>query len=108
MNFVYYKIKAVPIQLFEAIFLFALFAALMILVRRVGKNVLPSYMAAYGIWRFFIEYARADERGDTFISFLSPSQLTAIILIVGSILLFVIEMKIYSSRREKEVLENEA
>ena len=100
--------KVVPVQLFEALFLFALFAALLVLLWRVGKYVMPAYMAAYGVWRFFIEYARGDERGDTLVSFLSPSQLTALVLIVGGILLFVIEKKYYSNKREEEASENEA
>ena len=36
----------------------------------------------YGVWRFFIEYARGDYRGETFVSFLTPSQLIAVLLIV--------------------------
>ena len=34
----------------------------------------------YAVWRFFIEYLRADDRGATVVSFLSPSQLTAVLL----------------------------
>ncbi len=100
--------RVVPVQLFEALFLFALFAVLMILARSVGRYVLPAYMCTYGVWRFFIEYARGDERGDTLVSFLSPSQLTSLLLIVGGVLLFVIEMKIYGREREEKVSENEA
>lgn len=43
--------------------------------------LLAAYAVLYGIWRFCIEYARADDRGASGISFLSPSQLTAILLI---------------------------
>jgi prolipoprotein diacylglyceryltransferase len=38
------------------------------------------YLMAYGVWRFFAEYLRADDRGATVVKFLSPSQLTAILL----------------------------
>ena len=100
--------KVVPVQLFEALFLFVLFAALLVLLWHVGKYVMPVYMITYGIWRFCIEYARADERGDTLVSFLSPSQLTALILIIGGILLLVIEIKIHSSKREEGARDNEA
>ncbi len=79
----------VPIQLFEALFLFALFAVLSFRVLKGKNDVLPLYMIIYGIWRFGIEYARADDRGETFIPFLSPSQLTAILLILGGIALLV-------------------
>lgn len=72
---------AVPVQLLEAIFLFALAA---LLIWRVIKNKhynLPIYTIAYGVWRFFAEYLRADARGEGIIPFLSPSQQTALLLI---------------------------
>ena len=47
------------------------------------------YMLSYGIWRFIIENFRADDRGSTIVNFLTPSQLTAVIMILGSILVFV-------------------
>ena len=80
--------KVVPLQLYEAIFLFLLFA---IFVYRLIKNKsgnLPLYMAAYGAWRFVIEYFRTDDRGNTVVSFLSPSQFIALLMIVGAIVLF--------------------
>ena len=83
----------VPIQLFEALFLFALSAVLFfIFFRNLKKEkqfpLLPIYCVVYGIWRFFIEYARADERGETIISFLSPSQLIAVVLFITGIAYF--------------------
>jgi prolipoprotein diacylglyceryltransferase len=36
----------------------------------------------YGVWRFVIENLRADYRGNTFVEWLTPSQLTALVLIV--------------------------
>jgi phosphatidylglycerol:prolipoprotein diacylglycerol transferase len=83
--------RVVPIQLFEAIILFALFAFFAYRALK-GKNYnLSLYMAAYGVWRFFIEYARDDYRGYTFIPFLTPSQLTAIIMIAGAVGVFLLE-----------------
>lgn len=79
-------VKAVPLQLFEAIFLFALTGVLawLLLKNKCAKfPLLPTYTCVYGIWRFFIEYARADARGETILAFLTPSQLTAIFLIVA-------------------------
>ncbi len=79
-------VKAVPVQLYEALFLFALAGAIwwFATYRKQGKRIpaLPIYMVVYGVWRFFIEYARADMRGETVVSFLSPSQLTAAILVL--------------------------
>lgn len=72
---------AVPVQLYEALFLFALAA---VLLWRVIKNKhynLPIYTIAYGVWRFLAEYLRADSRGQGVVSFLSPSQQTALLLI---------------------------
>jgi len=92
----------VPVQLFEAVFLFALSALLFFLFFKKYKNangesvtketaqkqvwlhapMLAVYAIVYGIWRFCIEFARGDDRGASGISFLSPSQLTAIVLFV--------------------------
>ncbi|MBE6534611.1 MAG: prolipoprotein diacylglyceryl transferase, partial [Ruminococcaceae bacterium] len=86
--FVSYGIKAVPVQLFEAIFLFGLFGFFCYrLIKNKSLN-LPLYMILYGVWRFFIEFLRADDRGMTVVSFLSPSQFIAILMIIGSVGLF--------------------
>lgn len=80
MDHVY--VKVVPTQLFEAIFLFAL-AAFLIWRNWRGKGFcLPTYLIGYGVWRFLIEYLRDDDRGQTFLSFLTPSQLTAVVLVL--------------------------
>lgn len=81
--------KVVPVQLFEAIFLFLLAAALIWMFWKGKGFELPIYFAGYGIWRFVIEYFRADDRGATFISFLSPSQLTAVVMILIAAAIFI-------------------
>ena len=83
--------RVVPLQLYEALVLFALFAFLAYRVLKGKTYNLSIYMALYGVWRFLIEYARDDYRGYTFIDFLTPSQLTAIIMIIGAAVLFVFE-----------------
>ncbi len=97
--------KVVPIQLFEALFLFAFAAVLFwLLIKRKGEKripLLPTYMIVYGIWRFFIEYARADDRGETIVPFLTPSQLTAVVLVLGGIAYFII----WYLRNRKKVME---
>ncbi len=72
--------KYVPVQLFEAIFL--LFLAAFLFLRSHSRQglCLPLYLSVYGVWRFVVEYIRADYRGDIFIEALTPSQLIAIIL----------------------------
>ncbi len=92
-----------PVQLYESLFLYGLAAFL--IWRYVNKKPynMPIYMAGYGVWRFFIEYLRGDERGASLIKLLSPSQLTAVILIIGGAALFYIEY-----RRRGKVQTNEA
>ena len=89
----YEKANVVPIQLFEAIFLFALAGVLFWVYMRSAKRgqgrrqtpLLPVYMIAYGLWRFVVEYFRADERGKSLVPFLTPSQLIAVLLIIGGV-----------------------
>ena len=81
--------KRLPTQLFEAIFLAALFAVVVYFVVRKRTEYAPSmYLVGYGVWRFVIEYVRDDaERGSSGISWLTPSQLTAIVLVVCGVAL---------------------
>lgn len=80
--------KVVPIQLYEAIFLFLLFGFLVWRLLTKRSCNLPLYMAIYGVWRFAIEFFRRDYRGSTVVDFLSPSQLIAVIMIAGSVALY--------------------
>ena len=99
--------KYVPTQLFEAIFLLILFAFLFVNAYKGGRYNLPFYMAGYGAWRFVIEYLRADDRGSIGTDLLSPSQLTAILMILGSVGVFFLE-KTYTDKVEKRRAEAEA
>lgn len=72
----------VPLQLFEAIFLFLLAGVLFLLVWKKKGFGFSWYLIGYGIWRFIIEFFRTDDRGESFLPFLTPSQTTAIVLIV--------------------------
>ncbi len=83
--------KTVPVQLFEALFLFALVAFLTYRLHKGQHGNLALYLAIYAIWRFFLEYFRHDDRGQTVISFFTPSQLTAVILFVVGIALLLLE-----------------
>ena len=99
--------NAVPVQLYEALFLFALAA---ILIWRVLKNKhynLSTYSIAYGVWRFFAEYLRADSRGQGIIPFLTPSQQTALLLIAAGIGVIFVEKYVrrYTAR---VIAQNEA
>ena len=106
----YDKARVVPIQLFEAIFLFALAGVLLWLYLRGAKRgqskrqtpLFPSYMIAYGIWRFIIEFFRADERGETIVPFFTPSQLIAVLLVIGGIICF---LTWYFTRKRGKITE---
>lgn len=60
-------------------------------------------MIAYGIWRFFAEYMRGDDRGEFFIKSLTPSQGTSILLVLGGIALILILKAVKVKNEETEV-----
>ncbi|MBR5059369.1 MAG: prolipoprotein diacylglyceryl transferase [Clostridia bacterium] len=95
--------KTIPVQIFESVFLFLLFAAVLILNVKVERFKLgmPVYMVAYGIWRYFAEFMRGDDRGASFIKIFTPSQFIAILFVAGGILLGVILYKRYYAKRER-------
>ena len=82
----------VPVQLFEASFLFLLSAILLWLFIKKPNRIplMPSYCGCYGIWRFCIEFFRGDYRGNSPIEFLSPSQFIALLLLIISIIYFTV------------------
>ena len=101
-------VKVVPIQLFEALFLLALFAFFVWRLSTGKRYGLPIYMATYGVWRFAIEYARGDNRGSTLVDFLSPSQLVAVLMIIGAVLVFLFQRRLVCHTAEKaEGIANE-
>ena len=67
----------VPIQLYESIFLFILFAVLVFLFIKRCNITMSIYLIAYAIWRFIIEIFRGDYRAE--FTSLSPSQIQSII-----------------------------
>ena len=113
--FVSYKVKAIPIQLFESMFLFALFGLFCYRILKRKTCNLPLYMILYGVWRFSVEFLRGDDRGATIVSFLTPSQFIAILMVLGSVALFFgeryLEKKqgadLNKATDSKEELENE-
>ena len=88
--------NVVPTQLFEMAFLLVLAGvmALLYFKRRFNCNF-AVYMIAYGIWRFLIEFVRADDRGALILG-LQPSQFWSLIMIplgVGYIFLYLFVLK---------------
>ena len=80
--------KVHPTQLYEAIFLFALFALLYLLYwKKRFKHTMSLYLILYGIFRFCIEYLRGDHRGELF-GAISPSQFWSILMVVMGVGLY--------------------
>ena len=98
----YGYIKYVPVQLFEAIFLFALFVFLFIRAYKRYSYNLPIYMTAYGAWRYAIEFLRGDYRGQIFTKAVSPSQFIALLMVVGGVGLFFFE-RYYTKKHKSEI-----
>lgn len=79
-----YGTKLIPTQLIEAGFLVALFFVFIFLLK--NRRVMW-YCIIYGTYRFIAEYFRGDSRGKI-ASWLSPSQLLSIILLLIALGLF--------------------
>ena len=77
-------VRVYPVQLYESAFLLLLF----LYSYRHAAHSLERYLIAYGIFRFFIEFIRGDNRGVQFI--LSPSQWLSILLMVIGVTLVVV------------------
>ncbi len=88
--------KVIPTQLFEALFLLLLFFSFLTLVLRKKGYCLELYLCGYGIWRFFIEYVRNDYRGTTVVSFMTPSQLTAVLMVIAGVALVFVRRRLMS------------
>ena len=74
-----------PTQLYEAAFLFVLFAvSVYLILKKDFKHNLSLYLIAYGVFRFLIEYVRGDDRGEL-VGFVSPSQFWSIFMVVAGV-----------------------
>lgn len=86
----------VPTQLYESIFLFALFAVLSVFYFKKYRRLnTPIYLIGYGVWRFVIEIFRTDERGGKMLG-MQPSQFQSVIFVLAgvAVLLYYIFKKI--------------
>ena len=79
----------IPTQLYESLFLFALFAVLSICYFKRVNIVLSIYLIAYGIWRMFIEFFRGDYLGEIIPNTITPSQWQSIIFILIGVAIIV-------------------
>ena len=92
-----------PTQLYEAVFLFILFAVCSFLVLKLDfKHNLSLYLIAYGIFRFFIEYLRNDYRG-SFVKFLTPSQFWSVLMVISGILLIFYMNRLLKNEKENKI-----
>lgn len=100
--------KVYPTQLYEAIFLFIMFGVTSYLaLKKNFKHNFSVYLIGYGIFRFFLEFIRGDDRG-AFFGVLSPSQFWSIILIlIGVALIFFVNYYYKNIANKKEVKEIE-
>ena len=97
--------KVYPTQLFEAAFLFILFAVLtVILFKTKTKHNLSIYLISYGVFRYFIEYIRGDDRGAN-IGIFSPSQFWSIVMVIAGIGLIFLVNYLTKKQAEKALAE---
>lgn len=98
----------VPTQLYEALFLFLLFALLSVLYFKRVNFIMSVYLVAYAIWRMIIEFFRADMRGQLIPGKLSPSQWQSIVfvLIAAALIIFYIVKRIPLILPKEEVEGN--
>ncbi|MBR6737389.1 MAG: prolipoprotein diacylglyceryl transferase [Clostridia bacterium] len=81
----------VPTQLYEAIFLFILFALFSYLwLKKDFKHNMSLYLVLYGIFRFIIEFFRGDDRGTLVGNIVSPSQFWSILMVILGVALYFI------------------
>lgn len=98
MQFVGMAEKVFPTNLYEAIFLFVLFAVCaFLLIKFKFKHNMSVYLISYGIFRFLIEYIRNDDRG-SFVPGMSPSQFWSIVMVVLGIALIFILQPLFKKR----------
>ena len=62
---------------------------------------LPIYLMSYGVFRFFLEYLRGDNRGQISKIF-SPSQITSVVFIVSGIVILIYELKVKLFKKEQQ------
>lgn len=96
-----------PTQLYEATFLFILFAVMFYLVMKKNfRHNLSVYLICYGIFRFSLEFLRGDNRGE-FVSGITPSQFWSLCMIVIGIALFLFLHFVFPTKKTVEASESE-
>ena len=99
-------------QLYEALFLFGLFAILSVMYLKNSKRLcMPVYLISYGIWRMIIEFFRTDYRGAALLG-LYPSQWQSVVFIligIGVVVYYLVKKLPFIEKRiETEEPKNKA
>ncbi len=91
----------IPTQLYEALFLFIVFGVTFYLVvKRKYQHGLSLYLFSYGIFRFVIEFFRADHRGE-FVGSISPSQFWSLLMIPLAFGVYFLQKYLLKKRTEE-------
>ena len=91
-----------PTQLYEAAFLFVLFAvSVYLILKKDFKHNMSLYLIAYGVFRFLIEYVRGDDRGEL-VGFVSPSQFWSILMVVAGVSIIFVMNRIFNKAAQSE------
>ena len=94
-----------PTQLYEAAFLFIMFAVCSYLVLKLKfKYNMCVYLGAYGVFRFLLEYVRGDSRGE-FIAGITPSQFWSLAMILASVGVYFLLKHAYAKTPLEELTE---
>ncbi len=94
-----------PTQLYEAAFLLLMFGiCFYLLMKKDFKHNLSLYLISYGVFRFLIEYVRADHRGE-FVAGISPSQFWGVIMVVAGVALYLTLWYLEKRKKAKETVE---
>ena len=101
-------IPVIPTQLFEMAFLAVLAGVMAFLYFKYRfKYNFSVYLIAYGIWRFLIEYARDDARGEL-IGAVTPSQFWSIWMVILGIGYIFLQMYVLSKQMKHPEEQNSA
>ena len=84
----HFSLKA-PTQLMESFFLFLL--GLIIIKWIQTKNRFFLYIICYGMFRFLVDFLRGDDRGTLIVTWLAPSQVVSIGLILAGVTFYLIQ-----------------
>ena len=92
-----------PTQLYEAAFLFFLFALCsVLLLKKHYRHNMSLYLICYGVFRFLIEFLRGDDRGQLFGN-ISPSQFWSLLMVIAGVILYCIMRYMDGKRNEKTI-----